>query len=201
MALAALLCVWLPGYLQGDVVSLLRRVQHSGQRTDWAEVPTKLAPRFLREKTVTLKHVPADHPAHEPYKMSLAVDGLRHTTPWITVADGRGRFLSHIELQLTAAGDTVSAVRSDLRSVSRRTSLNRHPHHISPSAAYTHARYVDDDLPAHITLRMVWMDATEHDVASALGGLFFGGAAIAMLVLWGTCSQYSHALSSPAQPH
>ena len=41
---------------------------------------------------------------------------------------------------------------------------------------------------------MVWDDAAEHDVASALGGLFLGGAAVVALVLWSTCSQHGHAL-------
>ena len=46
-----------------------------------------------------------------PVCRSLALHGMQLVTPWITLADGQGRFLSHLELQLTASGDALTAVR------------------------------------------------------------------------------------------
>ncbi len=101
-------------FLHGDALPMMRRVQHSGQRTEWSEVPHRIAPRFGVDRTVLLEALPADHPDTEPYKVSLALLGLEFTTPWITLSDGSGRYLERLDLSrsLNCSGPNAGAAYS-----------------------------------------------------------------------------------------
>ena len=152
-------------YLPGEPVPTLRRTQHSGQRTAWHEVPHGVAPRFLAESSVLISALPEDAVAAEPFKLSFAFDGLQQVTPWITVSDGKGRFLSHLTLSLTAAGDALTAVRWQ-------------------------AAYIDGEVPPeHVHLKTVWEDAIEHDLSVALQVLFLVAAALALGLGYTTCAR------------
>ena len=96
---------------------------------------------------------------------SLALQGLQLTTPWITVADGKGRFLSHLTLSLTASGGTLSAMRWD-------------------------TLYVDEEPPPHIIIGTVWDHAIEEDLATALGVLYVVAAALVLALAWRTCTAH-----------
>mmetsp|Transcript_51292 Transcript_51292/g.133225 ORF Transcript_51292/g.133225 Transcript_51292/m.133225 type:complete len:214 (+) Transcript_51292:100-741(+) len=163
MAVAICCASVLLGFLPGDAVPMMRRTQYDGQRTEWHDLPTASQPHFLRDLTTMLDHVPGDI-GTEPYKISLALHGMQIVTPWITVADGRGRFLSQIELQLTALGSELSSLRWE-------------------------TQYVDEEPPAHITVHTVWEHAREHDLESALALLFAVAAVLALIVLWITCAK------------
>ena len=96
---------------------------------------------------------------------SLALHGLQFVTPWITVADGKGRFLSHLELQLTAAGDALTAVRWE-------------------------TEYVDEAPPNHISVHTKWEHALEHDLSSALTLLFLVAGCLAAALAYFTCRKH-----------
>ena len=154
------------GYLPGDFVPLLRRVQHNEQRTSWHEVPQRVTPRFMKDHSAVLDLIPADHPDREPYKISLALSGLELTTPWITVADGRGQYLTALELQLTASGDSVMALR-------------------------TETEYAwPEEPPKHIVVRTVWEHAMEHDLTAALAWLFVLAACGVCALTYLTCRRH-----------
>ena len=150
---------------QGDAVPMLRRTQFKGERTEWLELPSASQPRFLRDRTTTLEHVQADLEG-ETHKLSIAIHGLRFVTPWIVVADGKGRFLSHLELRLTALGNDLSAMR------------------------ILDAQYVDNERPEHIAVRTVWEQANENDLASALALTFAAAALLATVLLCWTCTRH-----------
>ena len=94
-----------------------------------------MSPRFGIDRTVELDGVPHDLPPNEAFKVSFALLSLQVTTPWITVSTGTGRYLSHLELGLTASGDSVTAVRW--------------------SGEYLD-EHDDSGPPQHIGLRLVW---------------------------------------------
>lgn len=93
------------------------------------------------------------------------MDGLQFTTPWITLADGKGRYLSKLTLSLTASGDVISAMRWE-------------------------TQYVDEEPPPFVTIGTVWEHAIEDDLATALGVLFFIATALVALLTWCTCAQH-----------
>ena len=102
---------------------------------------------------------------------SLALHGLQFVTPWITVADGKGKFLSHLELQLTASGDALTSVRWE-------------------------TEYVEETPPAHISMHTTWAHALEHDLDSALTFLFAASACITLALLYRVVSKHGHLLSA-----
>ena len=158
-------------YVPGDPVPMMRRTQHNGKRTTWHEVPHRTTPRFLSDHRSTLDvRLPADAPS-EPFKISLALHGLQFVTPWITVADGKGRFLSHLQLLLTASGDELTSVRWD-------------------------TEYVEEEPPAHISVQTTWEHALEHDLESALTLLFVLCAALAVAIIYVTCSRHGRSTLS-----
>jgi hypothetical protein len=103
--------------------------------------------------------------ARSLYHSSLALHGLQFVTPWITVADGKGRFLSHLELQLTAAGDALTAVRWE-------------------------TEYVDEAPPNHISVHTKWEHALEHDLSSALTLLFLVAGCLVAALAYFTCRKH-----------
>ena len=111
---------------------------------------------------------PLSHPWSGHLRSSLALNDMQYTTPWITIADGKGRFLSHLDLQLTAAGAPLSALSWQ-------------------------TQYVLEAPPEHITLRMVWEQADELNVGLALDVLFGVCAIITLALLWLTCARYGDA--------
>lgn len=153
------------GYRPGDLVSLMRRTQYSEQRTEWHEVPHHALPKFLRDSTTSLEALPADAPANEPFKISLALHGLQHVTTWITVSDGDHRFLDRLEVQLTAWGEHIEAVQWE-------------------------TQYVEGDVPPErIKLHWVWHEELEHDLAFALRVLFLLGASLVAGLAYVTCGR------------
>ena len=157
-------CAGVFAYLAGDPVPMMRRTQHSGRRTAWHEVSHRATPRFLTDRRATLDGAPPDLDDSEPFKISLALHGLQFVTPWITVADGKGKFLSHLELQLTASGDALTAVRWETE--------------------------YSDEPPAHVSVQTTWEHALEHDLESALALLFFLVACVAAVLAYATCSTH-----------
>jgi hypothetical protein len=96
---------------------------------------------------------------------SLALHGLQFVTPWIVVADGNGRFLSHLDLLLTASGDALTAVRWE-------------------------TQYVDETPPTHISVHTTWQHSLEHDLSSALSVLFVVAAVLVAALAYATCRQH-----------
>ena len=162
-------------FLHGDALPMMRRVQHSGQRTEWSEVPHRIAPRFGVDRTVLLEALPADHPDTEPYKVSLALLGLEFTTPWITLSDGSGRYLERLDLRLTSSGDTLSA-------------MSYTEEHVEAGGEFAP--------PLHISLHYTWGVADEHDLGAALTLLFVvATAAVGALVAF-TCARHGAPLAA-----
>ena len=155
----------LASYLPGDPVPLSRRIQQNGRRSAWHEVPHRAAPRFLTDWRTTLDVPHADAADPEALKISLALHNLQFVTPWITVSDGKGRFLSHLDLSLTASGDALTAVRWE-------------------------PEYVEQEPPEHISVHTTWEHAKEHDLESALAFLFLSCAFISAWVLYTVCQKH-----------
>ncbi|KAL1507699.1 hypothetical protein AB1Y20_007312 [Prymnesium parvum] len=132
--------------VRGDAMALLKRTQHNGQRTAWSELPHDLSPRFGVPRIVQLHGVPHDLPADEPFKIAFALHSMEAMTSWISVATGDGRYLSSLELSLTAAGGEVRGIEW--------------------SGEYSDE--ADAEPPAHIELRFVWDSEQESDVGVAL---------------------------------
>ena len=123
------------------------------------------------DTTVQFVALPADLPAHEPFKISLALNGMEHVTSWITISDGEGRFLSTLELQLTALGGSISDVRWD-------------------------AQYSEGEMPPErIILHTVWDEAFEHDFSTALSMLLLLSALLVCYLAYATCSRREGALA------
>ena len=99
------------------------------------------------------------------HNSSLALHGLQFVTPWITVADGKGRYLSHLELLLTASGDALTAVRWE-------------------------TQYQEQYPPDHISMQTTWEHALEHDLSSALTLLFLVAAGIVASLVYATCTAH-----------
>ena len=158
MPLLPTLLLTLARHERGDPVSLLRRTQHGGQRTQWAEVPHSASPRFFESRTMFVDALPEDVPEDEPYKVAFALLSQQFETPWMTISDGAGRFLDHLRLTITASGNTVTAVRWE------------EEHRTGGSPPHS--------VPIHVT----WEHALHEDAASALG-LLLGLVALALLVL------------------
>ena len=84
--------------------------------------------------------------------------GQQFVTPWIALSDGIGRYCDHLQLTLTASGNTVTAARWD-------------------------EAYRRGGAPPHsIQLTIAWEHSVEEDTASALGFLL-GTAALSTLIL------------------
>ena len=89
---------------------------------------------------------------------SFALLGQQFVTPWIALSDGSGRYCDHLQLTLTASGNTVTAARWD-------------------------EAYRRGGAPPHsIQLTIAWEHSVEEDTASALG-LLLGTAALSTLIL------------------
>ena len=122
------------------------------------------------DTTAVLEALPADLPAHEPFKISLALHGLQHVTPWITLSDGKGRFLASLELQLTALGDSLSGVRWE-------------------------TQYTEGEAPPErILLHTVWEETLEQDLTTALCWLLLLSAGLVCYLAYATCSRHDGAL-------
>ena len=50
-------------YLTGDPIPMMRRTQHSGQRSAWHEVPSRELPRFLQNRLVVVRADRSPRPA------------------------------------------------------------------------------------------------------------------------------------------
>ena len=56
-------------YAHGDPLPMMKRIQHSQQRTQWSEVPQRMTPHFGVDTQLTLETLPPGHAHHENYKM------------------------------------------------------------------------------------------------------------------------------------
>ena len=130
-------------------------------------MPHRHTPRFLKNGHAILDVTPGTA-STEPLKLALALHGLQFVTPWITVADGKGRYLSHLTLLLTASGDALTAVRWETQYV---YGQNTGP-------------------PDHITMQTTWDHALEHDLSSALTLLFLVAAGILASLVYATCTAH-----------
>jgi len=154
-------------FSHGDRVSMMRRSQYRGQRTDWHEVPHRSMPRFLQDTDSTLVLPASVIGSGEPFKMQLALHGLQLATPWITLSDGQGRFLSHLDLFLRASGDSIAAVHCEMQ-------------------------FVDESAgaPEHITLHTTWDRTLTLELSAALGALLLLSGAMAVALAWHTCQRH-----------
>ena len=167
VGMASALCLLtsaLHSYLPGDPVPMMRRTQQKGRRSAWHEVPHRISPRFLTDHDSILDVALTDV-ADEPLKVALALHGLDFVTTWITVADGKGKFLSHLELLLTASGDALTGVRWE-------------------------TEYVDDEPPAHVSVHTAWNHEADADLDSALNALFYISALITILLVYFVCRDH-----------
>ena len=145
-------------------------------------MPHKASPRFGVSRTVVIEALPEDLPEDESYKMcsalpsdaqprsaydralcrpgrSFALLGQQFVTTWISLSDGNGRYVDHLQLTITASGNTVTAARWE-------------------------EGFRSGGAPPHsIPLSIHWEHNVVEDVASALG-LLLGTAALALLILF-----------------
>lgn len=171
-------------FRRGDALPVMRRTEHRGERSAWAEVPHDSCPRFERPGVVAWRALPADFgsadslpPAPAEYKTAFSFLNEQFQTPWITLADSAGTYLTHLVFTIEHAGDHVTDVTWE-------TLYDR------PASGP----------PAHVRLEYQFVDATEEDPRTALTVLFIcclGLAIAAMLCALGE-SDASVALLSAA---
>jgi len=150
-------------FLPGDPITVLKRSQYRGERSSWREIPHDACPRFERFTVVALHALPADFAVDEPpgagsdYKMAFSFLNEQFQTPWLTIADGRGHFLTHLIFTLEKAGDRV-------------TDISWQTVYDVPNAA-----------PPHVQIEYEFANASEEDPRTALTALFVGSLALAVL--------------------
>jgi len=157
-------------YLPGDPVPMMRRTQYKGRRTAWHEVPHRASPIFLTDRESILDVTALDVEDGEPFKVSLAFEHQEITTPWIAVADGKGRYLSHLELFLTAEGDSLAGY--------------------GLSRVLWRGEYVEMEPPERVTMRTQWEHHKEIDLELALTMLFTVTAIITYGICFYTCKKH-----------
>lgn len=153
-----------PRFRAGDPLPVMKRSQYRGERSDWREVPNSACPRFERPAVISLLALPADFAtageglAGAPeYKMAFSFLNEQFQTPWITIADGRGQYLTHLVFTFEHAGDQVT-------DVSWQTIYD------APSKP-----------PPHVHLEYQYVNAAEEDPRTALTILFAGSLLLAAL--------------------
>ncbi|KAG8462133.1 hypothetical protein KFE25_011583 [Diacronema lutheri] len=153
-----------PRFHTGDLLPVMKRSQFRGERSEWREVPHEACPRFERPSVVALLALPADFiPPDEgvagatEYKMAFSFLNEQFQTPWITIADGRGQYLTQLVFTLEHAGDQVTDVSWELV-------------YDAPSKP-----------PPSVHLEYQFVDAAEADPRTALTAMFAGSLLLAAL--------------------
>lgn len=145
----------------GDPLPVMKRSQFRGERSEWREVPHDACPRYEQPGVISLHALPADFASPggglPEYKMAFSFLNDQFQTPWITIADGRGQFLTHLVFTMEHAGDAVTDVRWQTI-------------YGAPSEA-----------PPHVQLEYEFVDAAEQDPRTALTALFVGGLVLSAL--------------------
>lgn len=98
-------------YAAGDPIPMSKRSQYNGYTSGMSEVLFNDCPRYLYPRSLNW-HSVIDAPNYEstkPFKIQLTFDKAgKFRTPWITVADGRGRYLATLVLKFRSdAGHIV----------------------------------------------------------------------------------------------
>ncbi len=145
-------------YRHGDTVSVLKRSQYKGYRTEWSELLGRDAPRFGVDRTVQLNptNTAQVYDTNEEFKIEFAFDHDRLLTSWITFFDGRGNYLNYIEFDFVFSGDHIRSVRwvTDYHEDGR-------------------------EKPDKVFLRYHWHEFVETDAASGLDFLMIVGTVLA----------------------
>lgn len=141
-------------FRRGDALPVMRRTQHRGERSAWAEVPHDSCPRFERPGVIAWQALPADFGSNDSlappeYKTAFSFLNEQFQTPWITIADSAGTYLTHLVFTIEHAGDQVTDVTWETIYDRRATGQ-----------------------PAHVRLEYQFVDATEEDPRTALAVLF-----------------------------
>lgn len=167
-------------FRRGDVVPVMKRSQYMGERSPWREVPYDASPQFERSSVVTLHALPpdfaTDNEAPEEFKMSFSFLNDQFITSWITLADGKGAFLTHLLFTIEHAGDQVT--------------------HVSWQTWYDES----DAPPEHVSLEYRFVDAAQQDPRSALTALFATSLLCSVIGLVAACgeSELGEAILGPA---
>jgi hypothetical protein len=148
-------------FRRGDPLPVMKRSQYRGERSSWREVPHDACPRFERPGVISLEALPADYLSEDTrappvYKMAFSFLNEQFQTPWITIADGAGGYLTHLIFYIEHAGEQVTDVRWEL---------------------------LYDTMsqpPPNVHLEYQFADAAEEDPRTALTALFVGGLILAV---------------------
>ncbi|GAM23228.1 hypothetical protein SAMD00019534_064030 [Acytostelium subglobosum LB1] len=142
----------------GDLVRLSKKSIHDMKATDWTDVKAKYSPRFKIDKTITLASLTSVNlTKHSLYKIQFAFFDKFPTT-WITVANGNGTFLNHIEFTFLYSNDKIVDVKYIL-------DYNDEEEHHGVK-------------PEHFYLIYKWQQIKDKDITMGLFVLFFTGIAL-----------------------
>jgi hypothetical protein len=134
----------------GDHVSALMRTQHGALRSEWAPLLARDAPRFGIARRVELR----------PLQDANDVDGVDNTdvfkiafsfiddsflSPWLTLCDGKGGYVTHVGVVLTHAGGIVRKVTTTAEPLQ-----------------YANGK------PEHVVVHFQWDEVTEFDSGGAV---------------------------------
>ncbi|KAF2070114.1 hypothetical protein CYY_008566 [Polysphondylium violaceum] len=146
-------------YKYGDIIRFSKKSYHDLRETDWNDIRVKFSPRFQVDRTITLSSL-TSIPLGESslYKISFSLDNDRFKTSWITVADGQGTFLNHIEFKFTYSNDKIVDVKWTLD--------------------YNDEEVHHKKKPDHIYLIYRWEEAQDIDISAGLFILFTVGLSI-----------------------
>jgi hypothetical protein len=141
-------------FRRGDALPVMRRTEHRGDRSAWAEVPHDSGPRFERPGVIAWQALPVDFGSDDSlappeYKTAFSFLNEQFQTPWITIADSAGTYLTHLVFTIEHAGDQV-------------TDVNWETLYDRPASSR----------PAHVRLEYQFVDASEEDPRTALTVLF-----------------------------
>eukprot|EP00965_Chrysotila_dentata_P192092 6174969-Pleurochrysis_carterae.AAC.3 len=106
---------------------------------------------------------------------SFSLAGQQFITPWLSIADGHGNFLSRLQLTLVASGGLVYAARWS-------------------------EEQVLEEPPDRVVLDVRWEHHLHEDLASGLGLLFVAGLAIMLVLLCIVFQQIELETDEPITP-
>jgi len=143
----------------GDLIRFSKKSYHDMRESEWNDIRMKFSPKFQVDKTITLSSLTSiPLGSTSLYKIAFSLDNDRFKTSWITVADGEGTFLNHIEFKFIYSNDKIVDVKWTLD--------------------YNDEEIHQKKKPDHIYLIYRWEEAQQEDITAGLFILFTVGLSI-----------------------
>lgn len=174
ISLLSTLSVALCQFQDGEYVPTARRAQFHGSRTQWHDLLGRHCPRFASDLVVTVPLPrPLGYTSADEYKLSLAFDGERIVTPWLTLIGRRAPEHPMVDVELTHTGQELRAVAANVYPAPS----DFYAEHGDLFVAFANATH----WPKHLVVSYHWRHVREVDAEWGLMVLF-GTGLLSMLV-------------------